>query len=108
MFRFLPNRSINHENAGLVSILYSCFAPELGTGGRGETLLCTCWLQGAHRGSPPKHQGSLLPLNVWGGFPGLLVLLLSMRDDVTQVLVIQVTARIWWESRKHLLDLGKE
>lgn len=31
-----------------------------------------------------------------------------MRDDVTQVLVIQVTARIWRESRKHLLDLGKE
>lgn len=34
-----------------------------------------------------------------------LVLLLSMRDDIAQVPVVQVAVHIWWESRKHLLDL---
>lgn len=37
-----------------------------------------------------------------------LVLLFAMRDDVTQVPVVQIATHIWWESGKHLLDLGKE
>lgn len=63
---------------------------------------------GGSPGVAPKTPREFATSECVGGFPGLLVLLLSMRDDVTQVLVIQVTARIWWESRKHLLDLGKE
>ena len=90
MFRFLPNRSIHHENPDLVSIIYSCFAPTPGARGAGAPPPC------------------LLPLNV-AGVPGrLLVLLFAVRDDVAQVPVVQVAAHIWWESRKHLLDLGKE
>ena len=30
-----------------------------------------------------------------------------MRDDVTQVPVVQIATHIWRESGKHLLDLGK-
>lgn len=44
----------------------------------------------------------------WGEIVGLLVLLFAMRDDIAQVPVVQVATHIWWESRKHLLDLGKE
>lgn len=45
---------------------------------------------------------------VGAGIPGLLVLLLTVCDDIAQVLVVQVTTHIWRESRKHLLDLEKE
>ena len=38
----------------------------------------------------------------------LLVLLFAMRDDVTQVPIVQIATHIWRESSKHLLDLGKE
>lgn len=71
---------------------------------RGEPFLQTHWPQELSIAGP--HPQCLLPLTV-GKAHDLLVLLFTMCDDVAQVPVVQVATHIWWESSKHLLDLGK-
>lgn len=44
---------------------------------------------------------------LFGSLPSLLVFLLSMRDDVHQVLVVQVSGYIWREGCPHLLHLDR-
>lgn len=113
MFSFLPNRSINRKTSDLVTL----FILTLPLTHRPESLFLTHtrWLQGLLNGrpSPPPPAPCLLPLNVcmgWGGAVGgpLLVLLFAMRDDVTQLPMVQIATHIWREGSKHLLDLGKE
>ena len=113
MFSFLPNRSVNHENSDLVNIVYSRSAPDPQAR---EPSPRTCWRQGLSN-SHPFHPSplELLPLNVWVRWGGpvavhrlLLVFFFAVRDDIAQVPVVQVATHIWWESCKHLLDLGKE
>ena len=77
-----------------------------------ESSLHTCWPQGLLKGHPSRLPGFAASECV-GGLGGgrvhglRLVLLFAMRDDVTQVPVVQIATHIWRESSKHLLDLGK-